>query len=141
MKFNLQLGAKAYHGKSYTVPQRKEDSLQEISGTTVSHRTPQKTTRIRMGFYRIYYPKSDQTIRFLTDFREVNKRIIRTHFPIPKISSILQEMEGFTFATAIDLNMGYNTIRLDSDAQKICTIILLLGKCSYICLPMGISGV
>lgn len=52
-------------------------------------------------------PKSDQNVRFLTDFREVNKRIVQTPFPIPKISSILQHMEGFTFATAIDLNMGY----------------------------------
>ena len=85
-------------------------------------------------------PKLDQTVRFLTDFREVNKRIVRTPFPIPKISSILQEMEGFTFATAIDLNMGYYTIRLDPDAQKICTIILPWGKYSYLRLPMGISG-
>jgi hypothetical protein len=29
-------------------------------------------------------------------------------FPIPKISTVLQELEGFTFATALDLNMGYH---------------------------------
>ena len=28
-------------------------------------------------------------------------------FPLPKISTVLQELEGFTFATALDLNMGY----------------------------------
>ncbi len=33
---------------------------------------------------------------------------------------VLQEIEGFTFATALDLNMGYYTIRLDPDASKIC---------------------
>ena len=49
-------------------------------------------------------------------------------------------MEGFTFATSLDLNMGYNTIRLDPDAQKICTIVLPWGKYSYMCLPMGIAG-
>jgi hypothetical protein len=52
----------------------------------------------------------------------------------------LQELEGFTFATAIDLNMGYCTIGLDPDASKICTIIFLLGKYSYLRLPMGIAG-
>ena len=36
---------------------------------------------------------------------------------------VLQELEGFSFATALDLNMGYDTIRLDPDASKICTII------------------
>jgi hypothetical protein len=49
-------------------------------------------------------------------------------------------MEGFTYTTALDLNMGYYTIRLDSDAQKICTIVLPWGKYSYLRLPMGISG-
>ncbi len=67
----------------------------------------------------------------------MNKQVTRTPFPIPKISSVLQEMEGFTYATALDLNMGYYTIRLDPDAQKICTIILPWGKYSYQHLPMG----
>ncbi len=49
-------------------------------------------------------------------------------------------MEGFTYATALDLNMGYYTIWLDPDAQKICTIILPWGKYSYQCLPIGMTG-
>ena len=59
---------------------------------------------------------------------------------MPKISTVLQELEGFTYASQLDLNMGYYTIRLDPDAQKICTIILPWGKYSYLRLPMGIAG-
>ena len=51
----------------------------------------------------------------------------------------MQKLQGFTFATALDLNMGYYTIRLDPDAQKICTIILPWGKYQYLRLPMGLS--
>ncbi len=40
---------------------------------------------------------------------------------------VLQELEGFCFATAVDLNMGYYTVRLDPDASKICTIIFPWG--------------
>ena len=54
-------------------------------------------------------PKKEGTVRFISDFREVNKRIVRTPYPIPKIATILQEMEGFTYATSLDLNMGYYT--------------------------------
>ncbi len=32
---------------------------------------------------------------------EVSKQIVRKLFPIPKISTALQELEGFTFATAL----------------------------------------
>jgi hypothetical protein len=52
----------------------------------------------------------------------------------------LQEIEGFSYATALDLFMGYYTIRLDPDASKICTIIFPGGKYSYKRLPMGIAG-
>jgi hypothetical protein len=37
-------------------------------------------------------------------------------------------MEGFTFATALAPNMGYYHIKLDADAQKLCTIIFPWGK-------------
>ena len=52
---------------------------------------------------------------------------------------VLQELEGSTFATALDLNMGYYTIRLDPDASKICTIIFPWGKYSDERLPMGVA--
>jgi len=84
-------------------------------------------------------PKKNKTVRFISDFREVSKRLVRTPFPIPKISTVLQEMEGFTYASALALNMGYYMIRLDPDAQKICTIMLPWGKYLYLHLPIGVA--
>jgi hypothetical protein len=55
-------------------------------------------------------PKKNKIVCFLSNFWEVNKRLVRKPFPIPKISMVLQELEGITFATALDLNMGYYTI-------------------------------
>jgi hypothetical protein len=52
----------------------------------------------------------------------------------------LQELEGFTYATALNLNMGYYTIRLDPMASEMCTIIFPWGKYSYLRLPMGFAG-
>jgi hypothetical protein len=67
----------------------------------------------------IIVPKKDKTVCFSRDYWEVNKRLVRKPFPIPKISTVLQEIEGFSYATAPDLYMGYYTIRLDPDASKI----------------------
>jgi hypothetical protein len=41
---------------------------------------------------------------------------------------MIRSMEGFTFASALDLNMGYYHIKIDhsADAQKLCTIVLPL---------------
>jgi hypothetical protein len=62
-------------------------------------------------------------------------------FPIPKISEsdMIRSMEGFTFASALELNMGYYHIKLDADAQKLCTIVFSWGKYKYKRLPMGIK--
>ncbi len=68
------------------------------------------------------------------------KRIVRKPYPIPKISTTLQELEGFTYAMALDLYMGYYTIRLDAEASEMCTITFPWGKYSYNRLPMGFGG-
>jgi hypothetical protein len=85
-------------------------------------------------------PKKDITVWTITDFRELNKWIVSRPYPIPKISTTLQELEGFTYATALDLNMGYYTIRLNPRAVKMFTIIFPWGKYSYLGLPMGFVG-
>jgi hypothetical protein len=66
--------------------------------------------------------------------------IVRKPYSIPKISTTLQELEGFTYATALDLNMGYYTIRLDPMASEMCTNIFPWGKYSYLRLPLGFAG-
>jgi len=68
---------------------------------------------------------SQQEVNYKTLFNPQNKHGIA-------------KLEDFTFATALDLNMGYDTIRLDPDASKICTINFPLGK--YSRLPMGRAG-
>jgi hypothetical protein len=69
-------------------------------------------------------------VRTISDFRELNKRSVRKPYPIPKIITTLQELEGFTYAITLDLNMGYYKIRLNPTAFKMCTIIFPWGKYS-----------
>ena len=39
-------------------------------------------------------PKTDHTVRMISDCREVNKKLVRKSFPIHKISTVLQELEA-----------------------------------------------
>ena len=84
-------------------------------------------------------PKSDNSVRFLSDFRQLNKKIVRKPYPLPKILDLMQTLQGFTYATTLDLNMGYYTIKLDEKSQELCTIVTPMGKYSYQRLPMGIN--
>jgi hypothetical protein len=51
--------------------------------------------------------KPDGSLRSLADLREANKAIKRKPYPLPKILDMLQKLEGFMYATSLDLNMGY----------------------------------
>ncbi len=93
-----------------------------------------------MGLTFIHDPKEGSHSSTISDFREINKQIVRKSHPIPKISTTLQVLEGFTYAMALDLNMGYYTIRLDLVAAEICTIIFPWGKYSYQRLSMGFAN-
>jgi hypothetical protein len=87
--------------------------------------------------------KKNGTIRVVTDFRKLNSLLKQRcqPFPIPKIGNMIRSMEWSSFASALDLNMGYYNIKLDDNAQKLCTIEFpwLMGKYKYKRLPMGIK--
>ncbi len=140
VSFQLKEGVSPYHGRTFPVPKvHKKTIIKEVERLCqlgVLERQPAS----EWALPSFIIPKEDKTVSFLSDFREVNKRLVRKPFPIPQISMVLQEIEGFFYATALDLNMGYYTIRLDPDASKICTIIFPWGKYSYKRLPMGIAG-
>ena len=72
------------------------------------------------------------------DFRKLNANLVQKPYPIPRISGIMKQLEGFQYATALDLNMGYYIIRLDLGSQDMCTFITPWGNCKYLRLPMGI---
>jgi hypothetical protein len=54
---------------------------------------------------------------------------------------MIRSIEGFTFATALDLNMSYYHIKLDADTQNLRAIVFPwhMGKYKHKRLPMGIK--
>ena len=84
-------------------------------------------------------PKKDGTIRFITDFRALNKCLLRKPYPMPTIQELMQSIQKFLYATTIDLNMGYYSIPLKKESKGLCTICLPFGLYEYQFLPMGIS--
>ncbi len=140
VSFELKEGMKPYHGRPYPIPHKHKaiimKEIKRLCNIGVLEWQP-SSQWVSLTFIIC---KKDSTVRTISDFRELNKRILRKPYPILKISTILQELEGFTYATALDLNMGYYTIRLDPTASKMCTILFTWGKYSYKRLPMGSGG-
>jgi len=99
--------AKPYHAKPYPVPQAHEQALREEIARLVEYGVLRKVNRSEWASPMFTIRKLDMTLRTLADLRELNKRIRRQPFPLPKIQDLLQRLEGFEYATSLDLNMGY----------------------------------
>jgi hypothetical protein len=140
VSFQLKEGISPHHGQAFPVPKIHKDTIMKEVERLCKLGVLERQPASEWASPSFIIPKKDNTVCFLSDFWEVNKRLVRKLFPIPKISMVLQEIEGFSFATALDLNMGYYTIRLDQDASKACTIIFPWRKYSYNQITMGIAG-
>lgn len=136
----LRPDATPYHARPFPVPRAYEKTLRTEIERLVNIGVLKKVNRSEWAAPSFIIPKKDGTVRFINDFRELNKRIQRLPYPIPKIQDILLKLEGFTYATSLDLNMGYYHIRLSPESTKLCTLIFPWGKYEMTALPMGLCN-
>ena len=140
--YNIELreGVEPYHAKPYPVPRIHEATLKAEVERLCTVGVLKRVNRSEWGAPTFIIPKKDGSVRFITDFRELNKRIKRKPYPIPKIQDLMLKLEGFQYATSLDLNMGYYHIELTPFSKQLCTIILPFGKYEYQRLPMGLCN-
>ncbi len=106
VSLQLKEGAQPYHGRPLPIPKKHVDTLKKEIQRLCNLGVLKWQADSKWALPTFIIPKIDNTIRVVSNFREINKQIVRKLFPTPKISTVLQELEGFTYATALDLNMG-----------------------------------
>ena len=136
----LRDDATPYHARAYPVPKAYEQTLKMEVERLCKAGVLKKVNHSEWAAPTFIIPKKDGSVRFISDFRELNKRIKRKPYPIPKIQDLLLKLEGFKFATSLDLNMGYYHIELSPASKRLCTIVLPFGKFEYQRLPMGLCN-
>jgi Reverse transcriptase (RNA-dependent DNA polymerase) len=128
-------GSKQVDARPYTVPRSVEQQLRKEIARVVKIGVLEADHTSEWASSTSAIAMKNGTIRVASALRKLNSFLQHHPFPIPKIGDMIRSMEGFTFATARDLNMGY----YHADAQKRCTIIFPCGKYKYKRLPMGIK--
>ena len=129
---------KPYHAKPYPVPYSQEKRLKDEIKRLCEYGVLRKINNSEWACPMFTIAKPDGSLRSLADLREVNKVIKRKPYPLPKITDMLQKLEGFMYATSLDLNMGYYHMVLTPFSSRLCTIVLPWGKYEYCRLPMGL---
>ena len=112
ISLELEEGSKPYHARAYPIPQIHEATVRKEVERLCKEGVLEKDSNSEWAAPTFIVPKKEGTVRFVTDFRQLNKALKRKPFPIPNIQDILQKIGGFTYATALDLNMGYYNVRV-----------------------------
>ncbi len=88
----MKEGAKPYHGRPYPIPQIHKATLMKEVNRLESIGVLKRQSSSQWASPTFIIPKKDITVWTITNFRELNKRIVRRPYPIPKISTTLQEL-------------------------------------------------
>ena len=137
--FELKEGAIPFSSKPFPIPKAYENLTKEECRRFVEDGIWEHTLESEWAAPTFIVPKKTGDVRIVTDFRELNKWIKRKPYPLPRIQDLLQKMEKFKYATAIDLRKGYYNIHLDEESANLCTTVFPWGKYRYKKLPMGIA--
>ena len=63
--------------------------------------------RSEWAFPTFLIPKKDGRVRWISDFRRLNKLITRSRYFLPNIPAIMQKRSGFLHITKLDISMGF----------------------------------
>jgi hypothetical protein len=127
VSLELREGSVPYSTQAYPIPENYFNTTRKEIDRLCKIGIFKRQRESKWGSPTCITPKKDNTVRVVLDFRRLNKMLVRKPFPLPKISTTLMQFKGSTYATALDLNMGYYNIRINAKASEMCTIIFPWG--------------
>ena len=84
--------------------------------------------------------KSDGSLRFCIDYRQLNNLTVKDSFPLPGIDTCFDALGGAKYFSTLDLRQGYWQVENDPETADKTTFITRRGAFKFKVLPFGLTN-
>ena len=85
-------------------------------------------------------PKKKRKLRLVIEYRQLNKRTIKSSWPIPSIEESFDTLEGSSFFSTIDTSRGFCQVPMYTASQNFTAFSTPFGSFKWLRMPMGLTG-
>jgi RNase H-like domain found in reverse transcriptase/Reverse transcriptase (RNA-dependent DNA polymerase)/Integrase zinc binding domain/Chromo (CHRromatin Organisation MOdifier) domain/Retroviral aspartyl protease len=88
----------------------------------------------------LFAEKADGTLRMCVDYRALNKITIKDRYPMPNIQDIFDSLHGAEYFSSLDLQCGYNQIRISEKDRPLTAFLVPGAQWQYKVLCFGLAN-
>ena len=94
-----------FNTRYYPVPKTNKENFRKHLHCLVDIGVLTTIQYFQYGTPIFIIPKKEGTISFIVDDQKINQKIVINWYTLPIIIEMVHQLEGFQYATALDLNM------------------------------------